>query len=184
MSVYTLSDLQAACRRQEKLKYLYFWGHTPNQKGTIGKNVFSQWYPAAFEIGGIRYATAEHYMMAEKARLFGADDIRRQIIAAAHPKQAKDLGRQVVGFTDEIWNAHRFEIVCEGNRAKFAQHPNLRRFLLDTGNRILVEASPVDKIWGIGLAQDDPRAQNPLQWQGLNLLGFALMKVRDRFQAA
>lgn len=67
MSVYTLSDLQAACRRQEKLKYLYFWGHTPNQKGTIGKNVFSQWYPAAFEIGGIRYATAEHYMMAEKA---------------------------------------------------------------------------------------------------------------------
>ena len=74
--------------------------------------------------------------------------------------------------------------MCEGNRAKFAQHPNLRRFLLDTGNRILVEASPVDKIWGIGLAQDDPRAQNPLQWQGLNLLGFALMKVRAGFQAA
>ncbi|EGQ77772.1 NADAR family protein, partial [Neisseria macacae] len=151
-------------------------------KNEIDKAVFSQWYPAPFEIDGIRYATAEHYMMAEKARLFGADDIRRQIIASAHPKQAKDLGKQVIGFKNDIWNARRFDIVCEGNRAKFIQHPDLKRFLLGTGSRILVEASPVDAIWGIGLAQDDPRAQNPLQWRGLNLLGFALMKVRDELQ--
>lgn len=181
-SPYTLADLKTAYQRKEKLKYLYFWGHTPKHKNEIDKAIFSQWYPAPFEIDGIRYATAEHYMMAEKARLFGADDIRRQIIASAHPKQAKDLGRQVIGFKNDIWNACRFDIVCEGNRAKFIQHPDLKRFLLGTGSRILVEASPVDAIWGIGLAQDDPRAQNPLQWRGLNLLGFALMKVRDELQ--
>ena len=85
---------------------------------------------------------------------------------------------------DEVWNAHRFDIVCRANFAKFSQHADLKAFLLQTGNRILVEASPVDSIWGIGLAQDDPHAENPLQWQGLNLLGFALMKVRDQMQAA
>ena len=113
---YTLADLKTAYQRKEKLKYLYFWGHTPKHENEIDKAVFSQWHPAPFEIDGIRYATAEHYMMAEKARLFGADDIRRQIIASAHPKQAKDLGRQVIGFKNDIWNARRFDIVCEGNQ--------------------------------------------------------------------
>ena len=154
--IYDLPALQAAFKRKAKLKYVFFWGHTPKQQGIADKAVFSQWYPAAFEVDGERYATAEHYMMAEKARLFGADGIRRQILQAGSRKQAKALGRQIVGFKDEVWNAHR----------------------------ILVEASPVDSIWGIGLAQDDPHAENPLQWQGLNLLGFALMKVRDQMQAA
>jgi len=120
----------------------------------------------------------------EKARLFGADDIRRQILQSGNPGQAKALGRQIIGFKDDVWNAHRFDIVCQANRAKFSQHDDLKAFLLQTGNRVLVEASPMDSIWGIGLAQDDPRAENPLQWQGLNLLGFALMKVRDQLQAA
>ena len=181
-ALYSLADLKAAYQRKEKLKYLYFWGHTPKHKNETDKAVFSQWYPAPFEIDGIRYVTAEHYMMTEKAKLFGADDIRRQIIASAHPKKAKDLGRQVIGFKDNIWDAHRFDIVYKGNYAKFSQHPDLKRFLLGTGSRILVEASPVDTIWGIGLAQDDPHVQNPLQWRGLNLLGFALMKVRDELQ--
>ena len=133
---------------------------------------------------GIRYPTAEHYMMAEKARLFGAPEIHRQILLTGSPAQAKALGRQISGFRDEIWNAHRFDIVCRGNQAKFAQPPDLHDFLMRTGKRILAEASPVDSIWGIGLAKDDPRAANPLHWQGLNLLGFALMKVRDAFQTA
>ena len=106
-TLYSLTDLKAAYQRKEKLKYLYFWGHTPKHKNETAKAVFSQWYPAPFEIDGISYATAEHYMMAEKAKLFGTDDIRRQIIASAHPKQAKDLGRQVIGFKNDIWNAHR-----------------------------------------------------------------------------
>lgn len=125
--------------------------------------MFSQWYPAPFELYGERYATAEHYMMAAKARLFGADDIRRKILQAGSPAQAKALGRQITGFKDDVWNAHRFDIVCQANRAKFSQRADLKAFLLQMGERILVEASPVDSIWDIGLAQDDPRAENPLQ---------------------
>ena len=182
--IYDLAALQDAFKRKAKLKYVYFWGHTPKQQGIADKTVFSQWHPAPFELDGERYATAEHCMMAEKARLFGADDIRCQILQAGSPAQAKALGRQITGFKDDVWNAHRFDIVCRANLAKFSQHADLKAFLLQTGGRILVEASPVDSIWGIGLAQDDPRIDNPLQWQGLNLLGFALMTVRDQLQAA
>ena len=89
------------------------------------------------------------------------------------------MGRDVKGFDDETWSRHRFEIVVRGNEAKFGQNEDLKAFLLSTGEDILVEASPVDRIWGIGLAEDDPCATNPAQWQGLNLLGFALMTVRS-----
>lgn len=158
-------------------KYLYFWGHT--SKGSLGKEVFSQWYPAPFTVDGDTYATAEHYMMAEKARLFGDEATRQAILQATHPDVAKRLGRKVKGFDEAEWNAQRFGIVVRGNLAKFSQHPALREFLLGTGSRVLVEASPVDSIWGIGLAQDHPQASNPAEWPGLNLLGFALMEVRD-----
>lgn len=105
-------------------------------------------------------------------------------MAAPSPSAAKKLGRRVRGFDDATWNERRYSIVVRGNVAKFAQHPDLRDFLLGTKNRVLVEASPVDRIWGIGLAEDDERAVDPKQWQGLNLLGFALMKVRDAGSAA
>ncbi|MBC6699985.1 NADAR family protein [Hymenobacter puniceus] len=160
------------------LKYLYFWGHTG--AGQIGKEVFSQWYPAPFKVAGDAYATAEHYMMAEKARLFQDEAIRQAILAVSHPDQAKRLGRTIQDFDEARWNAARFSIVVEGNVAKFSQHSALRAFLLGTGARVLVEASPVDPVWGIGLAQDHPQAANPAEWRGLNLLGFALMEVRAR----
>lgn len=162
------------------LKYLYFWGHTGRKGAPPGKEVFSQWYPAPFTLEGTTYATAEHYMMAEKARLFGDEATRAAIIRAAHPDQAKKLGRLVHGFEEALWNAARFTIVVRGNEAKFSQHPALREFLLGTGSRVLVEASPVDAIWGIGLAQDHPKAAYPAEWRGLNLLGFALMDVREQ----
>lgn len=177
--IHDLPSLQQAFRRKQKLKFLYFWGHVPKQAGVADQAVFSQWYPAPFELAGERYATAEHYMMAEKARLFGAEAVHHQILASGSPGHAKALGRRVEGFREDVWNAQRCEIVRRGNLAKFGQHPALRAFLLQSGSRVLVEASPVDKIWGIGLAADDPRAANPLQWQGLNLLGFALMAVRE-----
>ncbi|RSK48051.1 NADAR family protein [Hymenobacter rigui] len=161
----------------ETVKYLFFWGHT--SKGGLGKEVFSQWYPAPFTLGGDTYATTEHYMMAEKARLFQDEATRQAILQAPHPDVAKRLGRQVQGFDEAAWNAQRFGIVVRGNLAKFGQHAALREFLLGTGNRVLVEASPVDSIWGIGLAQDHPQATNPAEWPGLNLLGFALMEVRS-----
>ncbi len=99
-------------------------------------------------------------------------------MAAGHPKQAKDLGRRVAGFEEEAWAAARFDLVVRGNLAKFGEHADLRGFLLGTGERVLVEASPMDRVWGIGMAADDERAGRPEMWQGLNLLGFALMEVR------
>ena len=85
-----------------------------------------------------------------------------------------------MGYDDARWVAHRFDAVVRGNQAKFSQAKRLREFLAATAPRVLVEASPVDAIWGIGMAADDPRATDPRQWAGLNLLGFALMAVRDR----
>ncbi len=159
--------------------YLFFWGHTPRPDGAIGKSSFSQWWPSDFIVDGIAYPTAEHFMMAEKARLFGDEDAAARILAAKKPAQVKQIGREVRGFDETIWNDARFDIVVRGNVAKFGQHPGLRDFLLNTGERIIVEASPVDRIWGIGLAEDDPDAGNPGGWKGLNLLGFALMETRD-----
>lgn len=179
-----LTDLILNLQKDEQPKYLFFWGHTPKQKNMIDKSCFSQWYPAAFQLDGIDYPTAEHYMMAEKAKLFQDDNIFQQIIASKHPNDAKKLGRKVKGYDDTVWLKYRFDIVVVGNLAKFSQHTELKNFLLDTQQRILVEASPVDKIWGIGLSQDDPRANDPRQWQGLNLLGFALMQVRSQLEKA
>jgi hypothetical protein len=162
---------------------LFFWGHTGQPGAAVGKECFSQWYPAAFTLDGDTYATAEHYVMAEKARLFDDEATRAAILQARHPNDAKKLGRGVQNFDGARWEAARFNIVVQGNAAKFSQHPALQEFLLQTRPRVLVEASPVDAIWGIGLAQDSPHANNPTEWQGLNLLGFALMEVREQLAA-
>ena len=159
-------------------KYVFFWGHTPSKDGSVTKSCFSQWWEAPFTEDGITYRTAEHYMMASKARLFGDHAALDRILSAGHPKQAKELGRGVSGFDDKTWIAERFGFVVAGNKAKFSQHRNLAEFLLTTGDRILVEASPYDRIWGIGMSADDERAEKPGRWRGLNLLGFALMEVR------
>lgn len=113
------------------------------------------------------------------ARLFNDSENLEKIINAKSPAHAKQFGREVRGFIEEKWRENRFEIVKIGNIAKFGQNPELRKYLLSTENRILVEASPVDPIWGIGLSKDNENCNNPLQWKGLNLLGFALMEARD-----
>lgn len=178
------ADLEAAVKRGERFEYLCFWGHRKRADGRLGPTCFSQWYPAAFEVSGVRYPSAEHYMMAEKARLFADEGARERILRAPTPGAAKKLGRTVASFDEGRWNQHRFEIVVAGNTAKFDQHPDLREYLLATRRRILVEASPVDRIWGIGLAQDDPRAERPQDWRGQNLLGFALVAVRQALESA
>lgn len=175
-----LSDLQARVASGQRFDYLPFWGHRQRADGVVTASCFSQWYPARFEIDGVAYPTAEHFMMAEKARLFDDADVLRKVLAAPTPNDAKSLGRRVAGYDDARWAARRFDAVVEGNRAKFTQSDELRAFLLGTGAAVLVEASPVDTIWGIGMAADDRRVGDPAQWQGLNLLGFALMVVRDR----
>lgn len=172
--------LAAAVAAGARPKYVFFWGHTPKVDKTVGSWAFSQWYPAPFTVDGQLYRTAEHWMMAEKARLFGDEERRATILSVHGPGDAKAHGRRVAGFSEERWQAHRFEIVVEGNVHKFSQHPELCEFLLGTTRRVLVEASPVDRVWGIGLAHDDPRAEDPVRWRGQNLLGFALMEARAR----
>jgi len=146
------------------------------------KGILSQWYPSKFVVDGVVYWTAEHWMMSEKARLFGDEETLDEILKADSPKLAKDWGRRVSGFDQRVWNSHCFDIVVQGNIHKFTQNPDLKAKLLGTGHDILVEASTFDNIWGIGLAQDDYFATNPAVWTGKNLLGLALMKVRTLLQ--
>ncbi|MEU6822203.1 NADAR family protein [Streptomyces atriruber] len=176
----SVEALVGAVRAGEKIKYLHFWGHTPRRDGTLGASCLSQWWPAPFTVDGVEYATAEHWMMAAKARLFEDADAERAVLAARTPAEAKNAGRLVRDFDDAIWTRERFAVVAEGSRHKFASDPALRDFLVGTGSRVLVEASPLDRIWGIGLAADDPRADDPTKWRGPNLLGFALMEARTR----
>ncbi|MDH6110444.1 ribA/ribD-fused uncharacterized protein [Kitasatospora sp. MAP12-15] len=173
-------ELAALVAAGARPKYLLFWGHRPERDGGIGPGSLSQWWPAAFVVDGVRYATAEHWMMAGKARLFGDAELVPRILAARTPAEAKKLGRLVRGFDDRRWDEARFELVVAGNVAKFGQDEALLGYLLGTGQRVLVEASPVDRIWGIGLAADSELAIDPARWRGLNLLGFALMEARKQ----
>ena len=174
--------LVRAVRTGARVKYLHFWGHRPLPDGRIGASCLSQWWPSPFVVDGVTYATAEHWMMAGKARLFGDTEAERRVLAADHPSVAKKEGRLVRGFDEAAWERERFGIVVEGSVHKFGTDDALRSFLLGTGERVLVEASPVDRVWGIGLAATDEGALDPERWRGPNLLGFALMEARDRLR--
>lgn len=174
---YTLQNIIEKFQRKEKLDFLFFWGHTI--KDEITKSCFSQWFPFQFEEDGIEYKTAEHYMMVGKAKLFNDNKTLEEILKSDSPNQAKNLGRKVKNFDPQRWNEEKYEIVRRGNLLKFSQNENFKEFLLSTNNKVLVEASPYDTIWGIGMLETDSKAANPLLWNGENLLGFALMEVRD-----
>lgn len=182
LKLQSKNDLIESIASGQAYKYLFFWGHHPARDGSITKSCFSQWWSSPFFIDGVLYPTAEHYMMAEKANLFGDRATAALILQAGHPKQVKALGRQVLNFDEALWQEKRSEIVIAGNVAKFSQNSALRKFLLQTGDRVLVEASPADPLWGIGLAEDHPDASQPHKWPGINLLGFALMAVRNQLQ--
>lgn len=167
-----------------RVRFLYFWKHDTVPGGPVGPGCLSQWAPIGFTVGGVRYPTAEHWMMWSKAVLFGDTATADRILAAVHPNDVKSLGRVVGGFDETVWKRERFGIVVDGSVAKFGEDPDLRAFLLGTGERILVEASPLDRIWGIGLSARDASADEPARWRGLNLLGFALMRARTILAAA
>ena len=175
---YDLENLIKDFNSKKKLKFIFFWGHSQNGD-EITKACFSQWYNCKFAVDGVTYHTAEQYMMAQKALLFNDNDIFNKIMNSKHPKEYKELGRKIKNFSDLKWNENKYQIVLKGNIAKFSQNEKLKTFLLNTGTKILVEASPYDKIWGIGLSADQENIENPLTWNGENLLGFALMEVRD-----
>lgn len=177
---YTIQNIKDRFQKKQRIKFLFFWGHTV--KDEITKSCFSQWFTGKFEENGIVYKTAEHYMMAGKARLFNDPEILEKIVQASTPNQVKALGRKVKNFDPKVWNEHKYEIVKQGNLLKFSQNQKYKDFLLSTNDKILVEASPYDTIWGIGMLETDSRAENPLLWNGENLLGFALMEVRDELR--
>lgn len=141
--------------------------------------VFSNWHPSAFTEHGIQLANTEQYMMWQKALLFGDTLVARQILGESDPRKLKDLGRKVAGYREQPWERARLDVMVRGCFLKFSQNPAMAEQLLATGDRQLVEASPYDTIWGIGLGEDDPRALDPAQWKGRNLLGVALMQVRQ-----
>ena len=158
--------------------FLFFGGHTASV-GKITKACLSQWWMCEFVVDGVLYNCAEQYMMASKALCFGDEESYRKILLEKDPQNIKGLGRKIKDYSDEIWDRHKYDVVKRANIAKFFQNKDLKEFLLATGDAILVEASPYDKIWGIGMKENDKDVLNPSLWKGSNLLGFALMEVRD-----
>jgi ribA/ribD-fused uncharacterized protein len=154
----------------EQRRFTFFWKQ---------ESPFSQWHPAQFVVAGKRFTCTEQYMMHGKAVLFGDLEVAERILASTAPKTHKALGRKVQGFDDEVWQRERERIVYEGNHAKFTQNPALLAALLATAGTELVEASPLDRIWGVGLEAEDPRIQDPANWRGLNLLGKVLTRLRE-----
>lgn len=173
----SLPELLARVANGEVFSYLHFWGHTTSSSSP-DCSCLSQWHEVAFEIGSTQYLSAEQWLMASKARLFGDGDALNAILTTTSPREAKVLGRSVRGYLDSEWQAVRRSIALEGNLAKFSQNSSLRGYLLQTHPHVLVEASPDDRIWGIGLGRDDRRASDPRLWRGENLLGFVLVDVR------
>lgn len=177
----TVRDI--AGRKYTKDDFVFFWGHADRGNAAIGRQCLSQWHVAPMVIDGQYYNCMEQYLMAEKARVFGDAETEAKIMSEYSQMAVKKLGRQVAGYDDSVWSAKRQDVSVRGNIHKFACNRRLKEFLLSTGDKILAEASPKDKIWGIGLDESHPDAVIPARWPGENLLGFALMEVRSRLRA-
>ena len=154
-------------------EFTYFWG---------SESPFSQWHKSIFTLDGITFNCAEQYMMYQKAVVFDDQNMATKILHTKDPGMQKKLGRQVQNFDVEVWNEKCRDIVKKGNKAKFSQNPELKKKLLATGDTVLVEASPNDRIWGIGLSEHDPRAKDKSNWQGTNWLGYALTEVKNELR--
>jgi ribA/ribD-fused uncharacterized protein len=145
--------------------------------------VYSQWYNSPFTVDGKKFLTAEHWMMFKKAETFKDDDIVKKIFTVEHPAEVKKLGRLVKNFDADKWAEVAFEYVVQGNVHKFSQNPEIRKLLEKNDGRVLVEASPTDRIWGIGVSEWDAKNAIPVkEWKGTNLLGYAIMEARARLK--
>lgn len=140
---------------------------------------FCQWYPSPMVIDQVQYSCAEQFMMARKAELFGDYEILEQIMETDDPAAQKALGKKVLGFDVDTWEAVARDIVMRGNFHKFMSSRRLYDCLMATKGTILVEASPTDRIWGIGLSEFDPKAYDSSNWEGRNWLGQVLTDLRD-----
>lgn len=152
--------------------HAYFWG-----------SIFSNWYPSKFEYNGIEFLNSEAALMYAKAMIF--DDLNHSIeilnTENHDPRKVKKLGRKVVGYDDDLWAENRYELMVDILKSKFSQNPDMLDILLSYEDKTIVEASPYDGIWGVKLHWSDDLILNEANWNGQNLLGLALMEVRDHF---
>lgn len=150
--------------------------HNPDEENAY----LSNWYMSDFEVDGIRYSSMEQYMMYQKAKCFGDEKIMEMILKTDDPREIKALGRRVSNFNSTHWNGVRQIIVYEGLKAKFSQNPELKDMLKQTGDAVLAECSVKDRIWGNGLSMHDEDRFDISKWKGQNLMGYALMMVREQ----
>lgn len=143
---------------------------------------FSNFTKCRFTVDGTEFNCGEQWIMYAKANLFNDLNVGQQILRTAAPAAIKKLGRQVKNFDEEIWKANRVSLVKKGLLEKFRQNKIARDMLLGTGEEIIVEASPTDKIWGVSLGMNNPNVHDMSKWKGLNLLGRVLMEIREELQ--
>ena len=155
-------------------KFVLFYGRS---------EIYSNWHNSGFIVKGIQFANGEQYMMYCKAKFFKDEATAALILAEPDSQKVKALGKDVKPYVDAEWAANRLRFVRRGLLEKARQNPEIAKKLLATGDRIIVEAASGDTIWGIGLGENDPRAQMPDAWRGQNLLGQAWMWVRDQLRA-
>lgn len=180
--VYTRHQLKEEGRIFNHDEIITFWGHQVAHNASITKSCLSQWWQSEFKYSSSRYFCSEQFMMAVKARLFGDKEANEKIMLSNNPKEIKLIGRDIQGFSNEKWDMMKYDVVFRGNYEKFIQNSDLKNYILETGNKLIIEASPVDNIWGVGLDEKDERILNPKHWRGENLLGFALMHVRSEIR--
>ncbi|MDY6220743.1 MAG: NADAR family protein [Candidatus Alectryocaccobium sp.] len=150
--------------------------HNPNEEN----GYLSNWYPSVFALDGVTFSSMEQYMMYRKAVCFGDEKVAAKILATEGVAEIKAFGRLVSGYDESLWNGVRQIVVYEGLLAKFSQNPDLMEQLKYTGSAVLAECAVKDRIWGIGLSMHDPDRLERAKWQGQNLLGYALMMVREK----
>ena len=150
--------------------------HNPNEEN----GYLSNWYPAHFTVEGIEFSSMEQFMMNQKACRFHDASVAKEILSTNDVAEIKKLGREGHGYNENTWNGVRQIIVYEGLKAKFSQNAELKEKLVDTGDAILAECAVRDQIWGIGLSMRDPNRLDRSKWRGKNLLGYALMMVREQ----
>jgi ribA/ribD-fused uncharacterized protein len=170
MTRIQLTFTEQKITKPKEEKFTFFW---------LKDSVLSNWHPAPFELGGIKYNCTEQHMMYNKAMFFNDTHMAERIMKSDSPDEQKKLGRRVKGFDVDEWDKVCKEITYNGCRAKFLQNPEMLKFLLQTKGTTLVEASPFDTIWGIGLDAKDPKAKDRSQWRGKNYLGEILTKLRE-----
>lgn len=184
MNRFSRQALSVAGRRDES-EFVFFYGHNESKLGDIA--MLSNWYYSTQGFVDEQrhiFHTNEHYMMYRKAILFDDAEMAQAILTAEDSGTAKKLGRNVRGFQQSVWNEHKLQIVVQGCMLKFHQCKYARRVLLATGTKILVEAAPRDRVWGIGMGKTNPSRFDPNTWRGQNLLGQALMIVRHNLASS